>query len=227
MKCINCNEVELTGRQRQFCSGRCSKAFSRKSDRLEPEVGQKPKLGQSRTDKTHEDCAGGTNSDRSVVKHPVDKFAPGEASVPIEPRDWMDVTPAPTVTKPKQLTFRKGSATGFVVLQAKADMYPLPDSKFAKHVTHEHLNPNGTAKMPELPVECVSGTGINIDEPDATLTVYDSRSKPESLNWGDWMTIAELEQAGLKANRAPIPGDHDYSGVCEEVDGVWQVRKIA
>ncbi len=42
---------------------------------------------------------------------------------------------------------------------------------------------------------------------------YAKRAIPELLNWGPWMSMAALEQAGLKANRVPIPGDWDYAGV--------------
>lgn len=51
--------------------------------------------------------------------------------------------------------------------------------------------------------------------------MFAKRTNPEKLNWGGWMTQGELEDAGLKANRIPIPGDHDYVGCCEKVDGVW------
>ena len=39
------------------------------------------------------------------------------------------------------------------------------------------------------------------------------RTNPDSLNWGKWMTMTELKQAGLKANRVSIPGDWGYIGV--------------
>ncbi len=42
---------------------------------------------------------------------------------------------------------------------------------------------------------------------------YVPRLEPEKLNWGPWMNMVELEAAGLKANRVPIPGDWDYVGV--------------
>lgn len=51
-----------------------------------------------------------------------------------------------------------------------------------------------------------------------------TRTNPDTLNTGKHMTAHQLKQAGLKANRVPIPGDHDYKGVCEQVDGVWKVR---
>lgn len=53
---------------------------------------------------------------------------------------------------------------------------------------------------------------------------YAERANPDTLNTGEYMTANQLKAAGLKANRLPIPGDHDYKGVCEQVDGVWQVR---
>ncbi len=51
-----------------------------------------------------------------------------------------------------------------------------------------------------------------------------TRTNPDTLNTGKPMTSHQLERAGLKHNRVPIPGDHDYKGVCEQQDGVWQVR---
>ena len=40
-----------------------------------------------------------------------------------------------------------------------------------------------------------------------------TRANPELLNWGEPMSSNELHKAGLKANRVPIPGDHDYKGI--------------
>ena len=45
------------------------------------------------------------------------------------------------------------------------------------------------------------------------LNAYTLRTNAELLNWGPWMNSDELKQAGLKANRVPIPGDFDYKGV--------------
>lgn len=40
---------------------------------------------------------------------------------------------------------------------------------------------------------------------------YARRFEPEKLNWSkNWMNDDELEQAGFRANRRPIPGDWDY-----------------
>lgn len=58
-------------------------------------------------------------------------------------------------------------------------------------------------------------------------TYYRPRREPHLLNWGPWMNSDQLKQAGLKANRVPIPGDADYVGVCEQVDGVWRVKATA
>lgn len=41
---------------------------------------------------------------------------------------------------------------------------------------------------------------------------YYPRTRPERLNWGEPMTMDELKDAGLAANRVPIPGDWDYAG---------------
>ena len=59
--------------------------------------------------------------------------------------------------------------------------------------------------------------------PDKPYTRDVTRTNPELINTGPPMAAHQLKQAGLKANRVPIPGDWDYEGVCEKVDGVWKV----
>lgn len=39
---------------------------------------------------------------------------------------------------------------------------------------------------------------------------YRRRFDPERLNWGESLLPAQLKQAGLRANREPIPGDFDF-----------------
>jgi len=39
---------------------------------------------------------------------------------------------------------------------------------------------------------------------------YHRRLDPERLNWEEDLTPKQLKQAGLRANREPIPGDWDY-----------------
>ena len=46
---------------------------------------------------------------------------------------------------------------------------------------------------------------------------YAPRANPDKLNWGPWLNTAELNAAGLKANRVPIPGDWDYEGSHEAI----------
>jgi len=41
---------------------------------------------------------------------------------------------------------------------------------------------------------------------------YRRRLDPERLNWGAPLDVVHLKQAGLRANRIPIPGDWDYVG---------------
>jgi len=53
-------------------------------------------------------------------------------------------------------------------------------------------------------------------------SMYVTRLEPERLNWGKWMTAAELDKASLKANRVSLPGDWDFAGVCRKVDGDWK-----
>jgi len=44
------------------------------------------------------------------------------------------------------------------------------------------------------------------DRPDQ----YHRRLNPEKLNWGVHLDMKQLKQAGLRANRKPIPGDWDF-----------------
>ena len=46
---------------------------------------------------------------------------------------------------------------------------------------------------------------------------YATRANPELLNWGEPMSLNELGQAKLKANRVTIPGDWDYTTSQEAV----------
>jgi hypothetical protein len=54
-------------------------------------------------------------------------------------------------------------------------------------------------------------------------TMYANRTAASTLNWSDPMTMAGLRDNGFTANRRPIPGDWDYEGCCELVEGKWQV----
>ncbi len=69
---------------------------------------------------------------------------------------------------------------------------------------------------------------IHPDQPIAVDTEQRARqgrrTNPDSLNYGAYLTADQLHDAGLKANRVPIPGDSDYKGVCVKVDGVWRVK---
>ena len=50
--------------------------------------------------------------------------------------------------------------------------------------------------------------------------LYITRREPDKLNWGPWLDVAGLEQAGLKANRVAIPGDWDYEGTAIFIPGL-------
>lgn len=45
---------------------------------------------------------------------------------------------------------------------------------------------------------------------------YRRRSDPEKLNWGEPLAREKLKQAGMRANREPIPGDFDYEEIENE-----------
>jgi len=84
-------------------------------------------------------------------------------------------------------------------------------------VTNEELSVTKVS-VTELSVTDVSPSTPS--EPEAADSRhYATRTNPDTLNTGEWMTSDELHQAGLKANRMPIPGDHDYTGACECVGG--------
>jgi hypothetical protein len=57
------------------------------------------------------------------------------------------------------------------------------------------------------------------DNPD----MYADRTDGVALNWGKWLDSDSLKQHGFTANRRPIPGDWDYEGRRELVEGKWQV----
>jgi hypothetical protein len=85
---------------------------------------------------------------------------------------------------------------------------------------------SGTDQACEV-VQIASGTASGTaslqhyeDNPD----MYASRTAANTLNWSDPMTMPELKQHGLTANRRPIPGDWDYDGCCELIGGQWQAK---
>ena len=98
----------------------------------------------------------------------------------------------------------------------------------AKRATSQYCSSQCRVKASRLSVTEsgeVSVTEVSVTGPgefSVTDPHYVNRTNPEALNWGDPMTVDELKQAGFKANRVSIPGDHDYAGVCEEVEGKWQ-----
>lgn len=76
---------------------------------------------------------------------------------------------------------------------------------------------------PNEDLSCLSGPANLKDYHSPHGRRYVPRQFPDDMNWGDPMTVSELAAAGLKYNRVTIPGDWDYKGVCEQVDGEWQV----
>lgn len=55
--------------------------------------------------------------------------------------------------------------------------------------------------------------------------LYRLRFEPEKLNWGEPLNFEQLEQAGFRANREPIPGDWDFTGTQDAPLNDWQVLK--
>ncbi len=68
----------------------------------------------------------------------------------------------------------------------------------------QESDPQPEQTQPEQPTRTASYQDY-IDNPED----YAKRSKPEDIDWD---------------NRSPIPGDWDYDGVCEKINGVWQVK---
>ncbi len=82
--------------------------------------------------------------------------------------------------------------------------------------------------------DIVTPENVTCHEPDVTVVApsvsyahymnnpdkYVTRREPEKLNWGPWLDVAGLEQAGLKANRVAIPGDWDYEGTAIFIPGL-------
>ena len=65
----------------------------------------------------------------------------------------------------------------------------------------------------------VTDLPVGLEHYYANPDMYAHRAHPDELNWGKWMNSHELEQAGIRANRVPIPGDWDYEGVCSPAPG--------
>lgn len=57
---------------------------------------------------------------------------------------------------------------------------------------------------------------VGLDDYLSRPEAYATRAEPESLNWGPYMDCHALKEAGLRANRVPVPGDWDYAGVAQE-----------
>ncbi len=55
---------------------------------------------------------------------------------------------------------------------------------------------------------------------------YCPRQEPEKMNWGPWMTTEQLKQAGLRANRTPLPGDWDWEGNVKDIEYQFRVGAL-
>lgn len=61
--------------------------------------------------------------------------------------------------------------------------------------------------------ETLSQQAVSLETLIGPNVYYWPRAHPERINWGEHMTMDQLKEAGLVANRVPIPGDWDYAGV--------------
>lgn len=66
-----------------------------------------------------------------------------------------------------------------------------------------------SATLPELDKALADDTA-SLEHYKVFPDKYVPRREPELLNWGPWLNMAQLETAGLKANRVSVPGDWDY-----------------
>jgi hypothetical protein len=79
-----------------------------------------------------------------------------------------------------------------------------------KQKAYRDRQSNGNAPVTEL-----VKTGSMGRTTDATnIKHYATRTNPDLLNYGTWMTSAELKQAGrIQGQPRPHSGDYDYAGV--------------
>jgi hypothetical protein len=95
-----------------------------------------------------------------------------------------------------------------------------------KRATSQYCSPSCRVKAGRVSVTDqpgVSVTEVSVTQPESLSVTIATRTNPDQLNYGKPLSLHELNKAGLKANRVPIPGDHDYTGVCKKVDGNWIV----
>ncbi len=105
--------------------------------------------------------------------------------------------------------------------------------KCRKRASRAEPKPQNASGSPNTDKKAVEHGQTEVGQTTRTASHYDydmhpedyaPRTEPDKLNWGEWMDGAQLAEAGLTANRVPLPGDWDYKGVCKEVDGEWVVK---
>ena len=106
------------------------------------------------------------------------------------------------------------------------------------HVPEAHAQQAHAAELPVIgPIETAAviqpgSLRDYLDDQESNGGRYAHRTAPELLNWGESMTADELSRYKAKHklksyhNRTAIPGDWDYTGCCELVDGQWQVKTL-
>ena len=80
-------------------------------------------------------------------------------------------------------------------------------------VIDKHTCPGPTEIGRDAMIQRMADKVVEIATPTHLIKARARRTNPDSLNWGPHMTSDQLHEAGLKANRVPIPGDWDYVGV--------------
>ena len=72
---------------------------------------------------------------------------------------------------------------------------------------------DGAERLPESEATSAaidSGRVATLEDYKKRSADYCRRFEPERLNWGAPLNAPQLKQAGLRANRQPIPGDWDF-----------------
>lgn len=88
-----------------------------------------------------------------------------------------------------------------------SDQYD-PEYCSAKCRKQDGVDPLSGAEVVSTAIN--AGRVASLKDYNKRSTDYHRRLEPEKLNWGVKLNAPQLKQAGLRANRVPIPGDWDF-----------------
>lgn len=155
-----------------------------------------PDNSHTQQDTTSPDAPGSMKSEETITK--------GQAK---SDQDWKSPVRQPPPTdetdKLKVIMSNRTQSAGEEYLSTGK----LPDSKFAKCVTRDHTEPPYT----------LSNTGKK--------TYLDHPYHKDCLCSQCRDTSGQSKRTRTTGCKVAIPGDEDYVGVCEKVDGTWTVKK--